>query len=447
MIRRSTKLQLLAFLLVTVVGVSYTAVRYVGIGAEYFGRFYHVYAVFADSGGIFENAEVTYRGVHLGRVESLQLTDTGVKVKLRIEADYKVPENTRAVVRHRSAVGEQYIDLRPANRSGPYLTAGDVIPDSRTGSPVDVTSLLLNLDQLVRSLPKDDLKTVLDELDKAFSGTGPQLARIVENTNKLVASAQDTLPETVRLIEDGKTVLDTQRASSQAILSFARDLRKLSEQVKDSDSDIRAVIDHGAPAARQLNDLLTTVRPDLPILLSNLTTTGQILTAHLPGLEQMLVTYPLIVAASYTVVPGDGTAHFGLVLNNHAPPPCVNGYEDTRRRYPQNTADSPANTDAGCVNPKYPGTSARGSRTAPGMGRDSTPDNATNPNGQPPSATTSRPGSQGRASVPYVAGYDPLTGSVTGPGGQQYTLGSRGGQKKVLGEDSWKWLLVGPLAR
>ncbi len=42
--------------------------------------------------------------------------------------------------------------------------------------------------------------------------------------------------------------------------------------------------------------------------------------ARLDGLEQVLVTYPDNVAGGYTVVPGDGTSHFGLVLNASDPP-------------------------------------------------------------------------------------------------------------------------------
>ena len=41
----------------------------------------------ADSGGIFSNAEVTYRGVTIGRVGQLRLTADGVEVDLELDAD------------------------------------------------------------------------------------------------------------------------------------------------------------------------------------------------------------------------------------------------------------------------------------------------------------------------------------------------------------------------
>ena len=56
--------------------------------------------------------------------------------------------------------------------------------------------------------------------------------------------------------------------------------------------------------------------------------------ARLDGVEQVLVTYPDNVAGGYTVVPGDGTSHFGLVLNAADPPVCTQGYGGTDKRTP-----------------------------------------------------------------------------------------------------------------
>lgn len=50
------------------------------------------------------------------------------------------------------------------------------------------------------------------------------------------------------------------------------------------------------------------------------------------NLAQILVAYPAIAAAGPTVMPGDGTAHLGLVLEVFDPYPCTKGYEGTVRR-------------------------------------------------------------------------------------------------------------------
>ncbi|WP_418955720.1 MCE family protein [Streptomyces tritici] len=400
MITRTVRTQLCAFALVTAVGVSYVAGEYTGLVDGVLDRGYSVRAEFADSGGIYSGAEVTYRGVPVGRVGELRLTGTdGVSVELRLEDAPAIPADTLAVVANRSAVGEQYVDLQPRSAGGPALRDGSTIARRNTRVPTPTTDMILSLDRLVASVGKDDLRITVDELGAAFSGTGPHLSRLVDSGNALVESASGALPETIALIEDSRKVLRTQAEQGSAITSFSRDLALLTARVKASDGDIRALMSSGTSAAAQVEALMKDNRPHLPVLLGNLISGGQVTLARLPGVEQMLVTIPTTVSGSYTVVPGDGTFHFGLVVNADDPPPCRQGY-GTRWRDPADTSTRPANTQARCTAPRGGETSVRGAQNAPRAG---------------------------------------------GAGGN-VQIGSTGGAQSLFGKDSWQWLLVGPLA-
>ncbi|MET9426457.1 MULTISPECIES: MlaD family protein [unclassified Streptomyces] len=428
MITRTVKAQLLAFATVTAVGVSYVGAQYTGLVDAILDRGYRVHADFADSGGVFEGAEVTYRGVPVGRVGELRLTrGDGVTVELDIEDGARIPADTVAVVANRSAVGEQYVDLQPRGAGGPYLRDGSTIPRRDTRVPLPATELVLSLDRLVNSVGKEDLRVTVDELGKAFAGTGPELSRLVDSGNKLVESASDSLPQTIALIEDSRTVLKTQADQGSAIKAFSKDLAALTAELKSSDGDLRRLIGAGAPAAQELDSLLTSTRPHVPVLLGNLISGGQVTVARLPGVEQALVTFPVVVAGSYTVIPGDGTTHFGLVVGADDPPACRQGY-GTQRRDPADTSERPANTRAHCSAPRGSKTSVRGAQNAPG------------PSGR------GRTDSGGADPAAYVTPYDPATGTVAGPGGRLVEIGSTGGEQSVFGKDSWQWLLVGPMA-
>ena len=418
MIRRTTKVQLAVFVLISLLGISYVSAEYVGLTDRLLGRSFVVSADFAESGGIFSNAEVTYRGVTVGRVGQLELAGDGVLVHLRLDGGTQVPADTVAVVANRSAVGEQYVDLQPRGDGRPFLAEGDTIPRADTETPLPVQTLLVNLDRLVNSVPRDDLETVIDELGTAFIGTGPDLRRLIENGNALTEEATAALPETIRLIEDGETVLDTQRDSGPAIKSFAEDLALLSDTLRERDGDLRGIFDNGIVAAQELEGLLRENRPAIATLLGNLLSGAQVSVARLDGLEQILVTYPVVVSGGYTVVPGDGTAHFGLVEET-SPKSCE---YDNPRRSPNETSDTPAKTrNARCTAPP-PGGQVRGSANAPG----------------PSNGSASRTPS-------YLGGYDAQTGTVLGTDGRPLVMGSRGGQEQMFGEDSWQWLLLGPL--
>jgi phospholipid/cholesterol/gamma-HCH transport system substrate-binding protein len=161
-------------------------------------------------------------------------------------------------------------------------------------------------------------------------------------------------------------VLQTQKASGSDIRSFAADLADLSGQLRTSDTDLRTVLDRGVVASQQVNALLTENRSNLGVLLTNLVTVGQVTATNNAGLRQLLVTYPDVVAGSFTVLPGDGTAHFGLVLNLNDPPACLAGYGGTQRTDPDQTTNlPPLNTQAHCAAPAGSPTDVRGAQNAP----------------------------------------------------------------------------------
>ncbi|TFV88299.1 MlaD family protein [Blastococcus sp. CT_GayMR16] len=350
MITRQTKLQLLAFAVVAVLGMSYLGFKYVGLDRLVLGSGYDVAADFTDSGGIFVNAEVVYRGVAVGRVTDMKLVDDGVRVVLTMEPDAdKIPADTRAVVATRSAVGEQYVNLEPDDNEGPYLDDGAVIPQDKTSIPVPVEQLLLNLDSLVNSLDQENLRIVVDELGQAFAGSGDDLGRLIDNGNLLLARAEQSLPQTLRLITDGQTVLETQIDSRSAIQQWASDLRLVTDTLVDIDPDLRSLVVNAPDAGAALQQLVQDAGPGLGSLVRNLDILNKVTIPRLDGVEQLLVTYPDVVSGGFTVVRNDSgvmRAHFGFVLNANDPHACLTGYTSTAET---GSPGAVANTDTRSV--------------------------------------------------------------------------------------------------
>lgn len=386
MITRRTRIQLLVFVAITLLGVSFVGARYARLDRLVLDDHYTVAAHFADSGGIFAGAEVSYRGVQVGQVGQLRLTDDGVDVLLDISHDWdRIPADTRAVVGNRSAVGEQYVDLQPRTDEGPYLGDGDEIAQRDTATPIPTEKLLGDLATTTGSVDRKALATTVHELGRAFAGTGPDLQRIIDTGNSFLHEADRNFGVTTALIRDGNTVLRGQVASASAIRTFARDLRLFTGTLAGSDADLRTVIDSGSVTATQLRTFLEDNQVDLGDLIRNAVTTGEVVVDHLPGIEQILVIYPYVVESGFTVVaksPDTGLydAHFGLVLTDHRL--CHGGYETTDTRPPQERADRPMNTRAGCREP-IAASNARGAQNLAG-----------------------RPAAANR---PPVAAYDPAT--------------------------------------
>ncbi|MGV9296489.1 MULTISPECIES: MlaD family protein [Amycolatopsis] len=408
---RKVRIQLLVFFAIAIVSVAYAGGHYAGLDRIFGNRGYHVTLKLADSGGVFVNSEVAYRGVTVGRVGAMTLTPQGIDVRLDIDSGGPdIPSALHAQVANRSAVGEQFVDLLPDRESGPYLEDGAVITQDRTSLPATPDSVLTHLDGLVASVHPESLKTVVDETYDAFAGSGPELQKLLDSTSSLTATAAQYVPDTQGLLANSKTVFATQERQAQNITAFASGLKTIAGQLKSSDPAIRKVIDEAPQLSRQISDVLATSGTDLGVLFANSLTTAQVTSMRKDAIEELLVAYPVISAFSPTTSP-DGTGHLGVVFNFFDPHSCTKGYEGTKQRPANDTSEAPVNMNAYCAEPPGSPTEVRGAQNAPYAGKP--PAIPAAPKASAPSDQGSQqqlPGLLGQLTAPLKGGLGALLG-------------------------------------
>jgi phospholipid/cholesterol/gamma-HCH transport system substrate-binding protein len=130
MLRRSTRIQIVAFVVIAVLVMGYTAIRYANLGRLFGVRGYYVVQLeLANGGGIFPQANVTYRGVSVAGWGG-RLTSTGVEADLNIRnprRDPGGPVASRRPVRGR----REYVNLRPATGGPPTEAKRDPRRDTQ----------------------------------------------------------------------------------------------------------------------------------------------------------------------------------------------------------------------------------------------------------------------------------------------------------------------------
>jgi phospholipid/cholesterol/gamma-HCH transport system substrate-binding protein len=368
MLTTRVRIQVLAFVVIALATTAFVGANYAGLDRIFGSGGYTVRLALNDGGGLFTNGEVTYRGVAVGRVGELRLTAEGMEADLLIDDDAApIPVNSRAVVANRSAVGEQYVDLQPRTADGPYLGEGAVIPRESTSVPLPVEHLLTDLNSLTASVPTDDLRVVVDELDNALRGSGANLQVLLDSTTDFTLRAAQHLPQTEKLLTDGSTVLKTQVDSSQAWRDFSGNAKAFAEQLSRSVGDLRKLITTTPGAATQISGLLRDNEPGLPILLANLLTTSQVFSARTDGMRQLLINTPKAVSAVDGAI-DDESGKIGLVLKFFDPMPCTKGYEGTKIRSSADLSPLPFNTGAACTLEKGNPSTVRGAQNAPQAG-------------------------------------------------------------------------------
>ncbi|HWC80464.1 MAG TPA: MlaD family protein [Pseudonocardiaceae bacterium] len=374
MLTKLVRGQLLAFVLVTVVGVSYACVVYLQVPRLLGIGDYTITLELPQSGGLYPNAVVTYRGVTVGKVEQLTLDPGGVRAVLDINDGVSIPGDSAVSVDSTSAIGEQYVDFQPRAASPP-LHDGQVVPGNQVSFPTPVSDFLSSVNQFAATVPLDKLNSTVSEAYQAFNGTGQSLATFLRAAAQLQSLADQNLTPTTRLLQELNPVLATQQRLGPDTLSATENLAGVTDTLQQSDPDIRGAIDQGAPLADSFDQLLTQLSPTLPQLLTDLTSTGQVLRVYLPNVRQLLVVFPAAEAAltdtAAKAVQASGgqnpppVSEMGFKLTFNNPPPCTLGF-DPDRIAPSDLSNSHAPpTDAYCKEPKSSSIEVRGVRNSP----------------------------------------------------------------------------------
>ena len=370
MLDRLTRVQLSIFAVVTVVCVGAISAFYlhlpaaVGIGA------YDVTANFKAGGGLYENANVTYRGVTIGRVEKVGLDDDGVVASMRLNTDTPVPDNVTATVKSVSAIGEQYIDLvPPADPSKGLLRDGANIGVDRTAVGQDISELLTQAESLVNSVGDARVKDLLRETFKAFKGSGPELARMIQSSRLLIDEANNNYGQIAQLIDQAGPFLDSQIQSGDDIKLLANGLARFTAEAANADPQLRSVLETVPGATQAANATFDGIRPNFPMLAANLANVGRIGVIYRKSIEQALVIFPALLAGLTTVaggLPADEGGKLDFKVDLGDPPPCSTGFiPPPLIRSPGDTTLRDLPTDLYCKTAQSDPAVVRGARNYP----------------------------------------------------------------------------------
>jgi phospholipid/cholesterol/gamma-HCH transport system substrate-binding protein len=366
MLTRLIKTQLVlltgfAVIAIAVLGWYYLRIpSLVGIGR------YTLYADLPQSGGLYRTANVTYRGITIGKVTDIEPTERGAQAAMSIDNAYQIPIDASANVHSVSAVGEQYLDLVSTANRGPYFHNGQTITKSRV--PSQIGPALDAANRGLAALPKDKIASLLDETSQAVGGLGPSLHRLVNATQAIVYDFKDSLGDLNEIIAHSAPIIDSQVNSDNAIQRWAANLNTLAAQTAQQDQALRSVLANAAPTAKQVNATFNDVRDSLPQTLANLAVVIDLLKRYHSGVEQALVFLPqagAIAQSSFSAYPDHAALDLAFQLNQ--PPPCLTGFlPATQWRSPADTTTAPLPSGTYCKIPQdTPANVVRGARNYP----------------------------------------------------------------------------------
>ncbi|MBF6132133.1 MCE family protein [Nocardia otitidiscaviarum] len=350
------------------------------------GSTYTVTIQLDRSGGLQAGNNVTWRGYRIGEITAVELTDAGAAVAVRAEVDnrYRIPKDTAVQVHALSAAGEQYIDFVPNTDRGPYLDDGAVVPfdAARTSTPVPLSEVLIDTNELIAQIDPDKFAVILDELDIALSGGPDQFRAFVNGISLAVAGLDNLLPQTTNLITSLRTIAATTSQAQPDLGTLTRNSRILIDQVTAADAEIRALLDDTPGMIEVAARTLDRNADPITSLATNLSAVVRAAQLRIPALRALFPS--LLIGTSAMGVPAhDG--EFYTIVDIWPRPFCQYPTKQTPQYVVQDGTFRRWNY---CVNPPAE-QQIRGSGNAP---RPNVPDNGANqPTGVDPNERTLPP--------------------------------------------------------
>ena len=176
---------------------------------------YILYAILPDASGLNKKAKVKLRGVNVGNVESLELIDKGVKLKLFIKEGVKIPKGSLVTLSQDNFLGGKFLKIIPSN-SYDYYNKNEIIKkylnvasmdDVMSNINVAVDSLKILIDKFNNTLDDKAINSIRDTIYN-IKDSSLILKSVIENTNKKIPLLLDNANELVLEYKKAGVVLN-----------------------------------------------------------------------------------------------------------------------------------------------------------------------------------------------------------------------------------------------
>jgi phospholipid/cholesterol/gamma-HCH transport system substrate-binding protein len=276
-----------------------------------------------------QQADVKLRGMIVGEVTDMKVTDNGVELTLGMNPDLidEVPAGVTAQILPKTLFGEKYVALiPPETTTGQSLKAGDTI--TKADVPIELEEVLNNLYGLLEAVEPAELSTTLTAVSTALEGRGEQLGQTFVQLNDYLTQINPDIPQAVDdLIALGE-VSDVYAAALPDLARVLENSVTTGNTIVEKDAQLSAFLASGTTLANTLTTFFATSGQDLVDLNAN-GRRGLFQTARYS------VTFPCFLNALDQVVPRlesvlrDNALHINLeIINPLAPASDPGGMPD-----------------------------------------------------------------------------------------------------------------------
>jgi phospholipid/cholesterol/gamma-HCH transport system substrate-binding protein len=302
---------------------------------------YQVHVHFPEATTLAEEADVRMAGVTIGKVRKKMLDKRGARTDVTLDIKPKfapLPQNTRAILRQKTLLGETYVELTPGTKGAKKLADNGTLPNAQIEPTVELDEILRIFDPKTKDAYRQwiaesaaqiskgggqDLNDALGNLATfAANGEGvlqvlnaqqSAVKRVISNTGvvfKALNERQGALRQLIVNSNDTFAALasrDTALAETFHIFPTFLDeskttlarLERFSKNTNPLVTNLKPVADNLGPTVRDLGNLA----PDLTTLFKRMDPLIKVGKADLPDAQRFLTGASPVFDGLHTFLP------------------------------------------------------------------------------------------------------------------------------------------------
>lgn len=250
----------------------------------------------ADRAGLLldKGADVTLRGVVVGRVRSVQTKNGRAVIKLALSPAKarQIPANVSAQVTAPTVFGAKYVNLLDVGSNSvatdaSHIESGATI-DIGANEAIEPNTVFENLITLLQSVQPAKVNVILGALSTALRGRGDQTGETIVETNQLTSSLDKSIGALQVDLQRTAPVASTYADATPALLEILRNVTTTSTTIVQTQQQLTT----GLTGVTQLADTAGTVlNQNTPALAHALTTarpTAELLDYNAPEISCLI---------------------------------------------------------------------------------------------------------------------------------------------------------------
>jgi phospholipid/cholesterol/gamma-HCH transport system substrate-binding protein len=247
---------------------------------------YELHIAFPEATQLANQSDVRISGVSVGKVVKLEPDGNHTMTTIRLGHEFApIPQNTKAILRVKSLLGETYVELTPGNRKGPQVADGGTLNAGHVAPTVELDEILATFDPATRKAFQTwmqaqaaavqgrgtdinaffgELPEFTDKFDRLFETLDAQQAattRAISATGEVFDALSERQGQLRGLVTDSQQLFSITAARNDDVAKIFQRLPRFERESSATLPRLTDFGDHARPVVRKLQPAATAMGP------------------------------------------------------------------------------------------------------------------------------------------------------------------------------------------